>query len=213
MRHILSTALVASIVGALAGASVSALAQPPEPSEAGKAALVPAGLNADTVDGKHAVSATSNRSKRRRKLVATNKAGLLPSNIVRHKWAGLRGVPAPFADGKISWNEIQEVPIAIYQDEGIRAAYLNYVRGDEVRIPPGETRFANVLCPYGETVEGGYRAVPAAGTIHVTTSQPQFRSAGWQIEAWNDGNFDALVRAWVVCLSTTPSAALQVINQ
>jgi len=61
------------------------------PSVAG---AVQQGLNADQVDGKHAVGAKAPVAKRKNKLVATNKAGYLPDNIVRGQ-AGLRRVAVP----------------------------------------------------------------------------------------------------------------------
>ncbi|HET7734939.1 MAG TPA: hypothetical protein VFK52_03110 [Nocardioidaceae bacterium] len=41
------------------------------------------GLNADQVDGKHAVGAKTPIAKRKNKLVATNKQGFLPSSIIK----------------------------------------------------------------------------------------------------------------------------------
>lgn len=84
MRQILSTALVALVVGSLAGASVGALAQTPDEAEAG-AGISPSAvskINADRVDGKHAVGAGASLPKRAGKLVATDKNGYLPKNIV-----------------------------------------------------------------------------------------------------------------------------------
>ena len=61
------------------------------PSVAG---AVQKGLNADQVDGKHAVGAKAKVAKRKNKLVATNKQGYLPDNIVRGQSA-LRTVVVP----------------------------------------------------------------------------------------------------------------------
>ena len=84
MRQVLSTALVALIVGGLAGATVGALAQSPDEAEAG-AGISPAAvsnINADRVDGKHAVGAYASKAARAGKLVAMNGAGYLPKNII-----------------------------------------------------------------------------------------------------------------------------------
>jgi hypothetical protein len=78
MRQVLATALVALVVGALAGATVSAVAQ--SDSEVIPSAVSP--VNADKVDGKHAVSAGASRARRAGKLVATNAQGYLPNNIL-----------------------------------------------------------------------------------------------------------------------------------
>ncbi len=57
MRQIISTAVVAVIVGALAGATMSAVAQAP----AEQAITPAAGINAATVDGKSAVGYTDKK--------------------------------------------------------------------------------------------------------------------------------------------------------
>ena len=106
MRQIISTAVVAVIVGALAGATMSAVAQAP----AEQSITPAAGINADKVDGKHAIGYTTRKLARRGKLVATNRRGELPSNIVSPLWRLMRGVPATLADGQIDWGEIQNKP-------------------------------------------------------------------------------------------------------
>jgi hypothetical protein len=80
MRQLLSTALVALIVGGLAGVSAGAVAQTGQ-TPAGPAAV--STINADRIDGRHAVSATASKAARAGKLVATDAQGYLPSNIVR----------------------------------------------------------------------------------------------------------------------------------
>lgn len=107
MRQLLSTALVACIVGALAGASFGAVAQAPaEP-------IAPAAINADTVDGLSAVKATSKKAKRKNRLVAADAKGFLPSNIVKAQWGLISGKPAFLADGVVGWNEVAGMPAAL----------------------------------------------------------------------------------------------------
>src|SRR5262245_5741273 len=77
MRHIVSTAMVAIVVSLATVTAVSALAQ--EPAVA-PAAVSP--INADRVDGRHAVGAGARIAKRAGKLVATNAEGYLPANIL-----------------------------------------------------------------------------------------------------------------------------------
>lgn len=55
--------------------------------------------NADKVDGKHAVGASASKAKRAGKLVATNKNGRLPNDIIKVNWSQLKGVPADIKDG------------------------------------------------------------------------------------------------------------------
>lgn len=93
-RTVLSLGLTLSL---LIGTLMTVIAQS-ESSE--EAPIAPAaGINADTVDGRHAVGATSDKAKRARKLVATDRRGLLPSNIVKPLWSLMKGVPSGFADG------------------------------------------------------------------------------------------------------------------
>jgi hypothetical protein len=100
MRQVLSTALVALVVGVFGGGTVGLLAQAPEGERATQQAVTPAaGINADKVDGKHAVGARATRAQRAGKLVATNSLGLLPGNIVKPKWGLIQEVPLGFADG------------------------------------------------------------------------------------------------------------------
>ena len=107
MRQILSTALVAVIVGALAGVTAGTLAQ----AEPGSAVEPTAKVrNADRVDGKHAVAYTNKRGVRAGKLVATNARGLLPSNIVQPYWGYIKNKPGILADHQIHWNEIVGKP-------------------------------------------------------------------------------------------------------
>ncbi len=108
MRQLVSTALVACIVGALAGASFGAMAQAPaEPP------VTTTALNADTVDRLSAVKATSKKARRKNKLVATDSKGFLPANIVKAKWGLIGGKPAFLADDQIAWNEVQGIPASL----------------------------------------------------------------------------------------------------
>jgi len=99
MRQILSTALVALIVAALTAVTVSALAQDAPTTERTVSPAAVSNINAHRVDGKHAVGFTNKRLARRNKLVATNRQGFLPSNIVKPFWGAIKHKPAGFADG------------------------------------------------------------------------------------------------------------------
>jgi hypothetical protein len=67
-------------------------------------------VNADTVDRRDAVGATASRAERAKNLVATNREGRLPANIIEPLWKLMRGIPAVLADGRIEWKEIVELP-------------------------------------------------------------------------------------------------------
>ena len=66
--------------------------------------------NADQVDYKNAVGAKASREERAKKLVATNREGRLPSNILEPLWKLMKGIPAILADGQITWAELVGIP-------------------------------------------------------------------------------------------------------
>lgn len=84
MRQLVSTAIVAVMVSLLTVTVAGALAQdqaPPTSRRPVEPAAVSA-VNADRIDGRHAVGAYASRAKRAGKLVATNESGHLPRNII-----------------------------------------------------------------------------------------------------------------------------------
>ena len=183
MRQLVSTALVAYIVGALAGASFGAVAQAPAEPSLGTTAL-----NADSVDGLSAVKATNRKAKRKNRLVATDAKGFLPSNIVKAKWGliggkpafvadGLVGwnevvgIPGPLADGQIGWAEVQGIPAGFadgVDNLGVSGLKITYKDGDDFTVGSGGT-LATVDCPPGSTaIAGGFRQ--DATHIRVTES-------------------------------------------
>ena len=79
-----------------------------------------ANVNADRVDGRHAVKYTSNTTARKGKLMAFACHGYLPNNIV--PWAGSPRLPrcralelgaVNEADNPVHWNQLHGVPPAI----------------------------------------------------------------------------------------------------
>jgi hypothetical protein len=99
MRQILSTALVALVVAALTAVTVSALAQSEPTATSTYSPAAVSNINADKVDGRHAVGAKAKIPQRAGKLVATDKHGFLPRNIVKPLWGMIQNMPAGFADG------------------------------------------------------------------------------------------------------------------
>ena len=110
-----------------------------------------AGLNADTVDGRHAVSAKAKKKARANKLVATSQQGLLPSNILKPLWSLMVGIPPILADGQVTWAEIVGLP-AILADGQV-----------------GWGEIAGVPAGFADGVEDGAfestRSVPPSGGI------------------------------------------------
>ncbi len=116
MRQIISTAVVAVIVGAVAGATMGAVAQS-GPAATTEQVISPAtvsNINAHKVDGRHAVGSGASKAKRAGKLVATSSSGYLPSNIVKPYWGAIRNKPAGFADGVDNVGYVSKVHPKVY---------------------------------------------------------------------------------------------------
>ena len=103
VRRVMASGMaLALLVGLLGSAPVTA--------QAGDEVSVAAGVNAETVDGKDAVGAGVGKQQRAGNLVATNKQGFLPGNILKPLWSLLQGIPAVLADGQVSWGDIADKP-------------------------------------------------------------------------------------------------------
>lgn len=117
MRHILSTAITAVVVSLLTLTVAGAMAQTePAPEPGTDGAIAPSAVrasNSDRVDGRHAVGAAATKAQRANKLVATNRFGMLPGNIVKPFWGLIQNKPADLADGRIAWGEVTNKPAAL----------------------------------------------------------------------------------------------------
>jgi hypothetical protein len=156
-----------------------------------------AGINADRVDGKHAISATGKAKRRANKLVATNKQGLLPSNILRPLWSLLQGIPAVLADGQVSWGEIIGLPTILADGQvgwgevqGIPAGFADGV--DNV----GTTGYVTATAPCDGPINAGgeyvsFRNLPR-NMVHDFQVVPTGGGGDWlyieRIEAWDNGD-------------------------
>ena len=132
----LHAAIAATLVLSLLGSSSAAVMAQPADDVAPAA-----GVNADKVDGKNAVKATSNKSKRSGKLMAFSAQGYLPNNIILKAmdsdeldgldstaFATLAALQSPVgsvneADNPVNWNQLQNVPAGLADgtDNGITA--------------------------------------------------------------------------------------------
>jgi len=193
MRHILSTALVAVMVGSLAGVTAGTLAQP-EPDTERTVSPAATAANADKVDGRHAVKYTSKRGLRAGKLVATNYQGFLPSNIVKPFWGNIRNKPAGFADG--------------VDNAGVTNVKLTYVEA-KTTLAAGEAKAITAWCPKGSWATGGGWYSSGWG-FEMTRSQPYNDLSGWAAGGRNTAGSSIDIIAMAVCMSTTPSGALSI---
>ena len=88
-----------------------------------------ANVNADRVDGRHAVKYTSNTTARKGKLMAFGATGYLPSNIVQGGVATVAALQSATgavneADNPVHWNQLQGVPTAVLQADTTRSAIV-----------------------------------------------------------------------------------------
>jgi hypothetical protein len=188
MRQILSTALVALIVGALAGMTASTIAQTPEEEAIAPSAVTVA--NADKVDGKHAVGYTIKKPKRAGKLVATNAGGMLPPNIVKPFWAAIQNKPAGFADGV---------------DDGVTGLKVTrVVSALGTAFGPGNLGFSpQATCPSGSFIVGGGASITGfVGQTELLSSYP-VNATEWTAVAYKEttSSGNAQLQTFALCLS------------
>jgi len=136
------------------------------------------------------VKYSTKKSKRANKLVATNAAGYLPSNIIRPKWGYLKGVPAGFKDG--------------VDNKGVWKVTITQ-EADFVQIPAGGKGFVFTACPTGTKLVGGGFS-QAAYDVRIADSSPQ--GNGWIVSAESDSTELRNIWGYAMCLATNPSSAL-----
>ena len=194
MRHILSTALVAVLVGSLAGVTAGTLAQAEPETER---SVTPAATvaNADKVDGQHAVPYTGNKSKRKYRLVATNRNGMLPGNIVKPYWGNIQNKPKGFADG--------------VDNAGVTKLKLTRVMTGK-SIPAGQRSAVYAYCPpepASFAVGGGFHLnnddVVVLHSLPLTTNP-----SGWKLMVKNNASVAENAYVFAVCLTAWPDNTL-----
>lgn len=184
MRQVISTAVVAVIVGALAGATMSAVAQAP----AEQAITPAAGINAATVDGRSAVGYTNRKQVRRGKLVATNRQGELPSNIVRPFWGYIKNTPVGFADG--------------VDNEGLTGISVT-THAASFNLTTGGVHTVDVACPTGNVIGGGFYDVNAPNGSGLKSSYP-FNTTTWRLHIYVVSPPETGT-AYAICLDSQPA--------
>jgi len=175
---------------------------------AAEQAIVPAGLNADKIDGRHAVGHGASARKRAGKLVATNKKGQLPSNIVKPAWRLILGKPAAFRDGQIGWGEVQGMPPGFADGvDHMGMTGITLTRHGKTYDLPKETEDHFTLpCPTGKLVSGGFW-VADPENMRMERSRPIDNS--WQVGAHNVSTLQGLqLDVYVICMSTDPGSAI-----
>jgi hypothetical protein len=211
MRQILSTAIVALVVAALTAVSVSALAQSSPATDSTYSPSSVSNINADRVDGKHAVGAKATIPQRKGKLVATDKTGFLPRNIVKPLWPLIQNKPAALADGEIAWDEVQGIPAGFADgvDDGIVQMTTTQAVSANSTINAGGNGVVTVTCPANShVISGGFGA-----SSYLVFSVESFQSGnGWIAVARNTDGSAHTIFATAVCLTTNPLNALRTRN-
>jgi len=205
MRKIISTTIAA--VSLVAVTAVGAVAQSEPTAEQ---AITPAGLNADKVDGRHAVGHGASARKRAGKLVATNRRGQLPSNIVKPAWRLIIGKPAAFRDGRITWGEVQNKPGGFadgVDDEGVTAVRIKTVLSTTpLQLVASETGGDEVDCPAGFLAVGGGWTIN--GWVEYVSVYRSYAldADTWEIRAWRPSGAPgtSTIYAQVHCLRAEP---------
>jgi hypothetical protein len=174
-----------------------------------------AGINADRVDGKDAVSATNKKRARANKLVATDSRGYLPSNILTPLWSLIQGIPAILADGQVGWGEVLGMPASFadgVDDAGVTGVKVTRVQGPAVTIGSNDSATAFAACPPGSRVTGGGFLLNTSTDVSVSQSLPNPDSTGWSLKASYTGGAGtaAVLVPFAVCLSVAPDEALTV---
>jgi hypothetical protein len=89
-------------------------------------------------------------------------------------------------------------------DAGITRITLTTHSKDEL-VAPAQYKYIDVTCPAGKATGGGFFDV--SPTTHVFDSRP-YGTATWSVWVRNDGNADDYVSAYVICMTTDPSAVI-----
>ena len=199
-------------LGAVALATV--LAVTPALAQPADEVSLAAGVNADTVDGKHAVSATGKPGARKNRLVAFSAKGYLPDNVIRKArdadrldgldstafatLAALQGLTATLqspagavneADNPVHWNQLQGVPptIADGVDEG--RGYVSTVLPGTYTVPAQAGSWVIVTTTTDTDIEVTLIPTQAFRTIYVREEAFELRPNGElrrHYFAWND---------------------------
>jgi hypothetical protein len=218
LRSIIVAGLVLSLLG---GSSAAVMAQ------SGDEVTPAAGINADRVDGRNAVKATSNKSKRSGKLMAFSAQGYLPNNIILKAMdsdeldgldstafatlAALQSAAGTVneADNPVNWNQLQNVPAGLADgtDNGITAMTIAQVVGADVALAANGNAQAVVACPgVSKVVTGGFTT--SSFGVHMVSS---LRSGnGWIVAANNTTGAAQTLTPIAYCLTTDPSTGINI---
>jgi hypothetical protein len=175
IRYAMICLIAVAMLAAVAAAPT--VAQKTDPSAEG--VFEAAGINADRVDGRHAVGPGAGRWQRAGKLVAADSKGFLPNNIIR------KARNADKLDGLDSSRFLQ-------------ALYRYRQSGAETELAPGATQTMTLSCNAGDlAIAGGWQGSPG---IVVMTSEPGEGPREWTLTFGNDWDTPQPVQPHAICL-------------
>jgi hypothetical protein len=119
-----------------------------------------ANINADRIDGRHAVKSTGNVNLRKGRLMAFSAAGYLPGNIVQGGVATLAALQSTAgavneADNPVHWNQLLGVPATLAdgadEGDGYDSSIATILGGNDLAI--GASKWIAFDVPVGMDVE------------------------------------------------------------
>jgi len=156
-----------------------------------------ANVNADQVDGRHAIKYTSNKTARKGRLMAFGATGYLPDNIVAGGVATVAALQSSIgavneADNPVHWNQLQGVPptIADGADEG--DGYESTVRGP-YNLPAGATTWFSIDVLVGHDIDVTFIPTAAGGEVQILSFNFGRVDANWvrhwyEVKNWSAAN-------------------------
>ncbi|HZW01318.1 MAG TPA: hypothetical protein VFF55_07095 [Candidatus Deferrimicrobium sp.] len=138
-------------------------------------------INADRVDGRHAIKSTGNAALRKGRLMAFSAAGYLPSNIVQGGVATLAALRSTTgavneADNPVHWNQLFGVPPAVVAGDTTRS----FIAAESAPLAVNDTSSFFVDQPIGLDVEWALIPTAVGQTVYVFDNPIVGASEGFQ---------------------------------
>lgn len=222
-----SLLVTVTAIAVLAASQASAQEGATKPGDGAEQAGPAAGVNADTIDGRHAIGPTTDAKRRAGKLVATNAQGYLPNDIVlkARNADTLDGLDSPVfarsaalgsaagavneADNPVHWRQLKGIPAGFADgaDAGITGIEIKYVLSDWKSASPDGWTDTHAPCPEGSIAVGGGGI--GYSKLVLTASYAYAYGSAWGVYMHNtDPSSSHGFQAFAVCLSTIPAGGI-----
>jgi hypothetical protein len=199
LRRHTSLLVAVSAIAVLAASQVTAQEGATKPG-VDQGATRPAGINADTLDGRHAVGAGATPTERAGQLVATNAGGYLPNDIIRKaqdadKLDGVDSSAFPRvwalrsddgavnqADNPVHWKQLKGVPAPIADGKDATGLPGFYVLTAFDTLPATATDWmVSVSCYAGDYPVGAGGKADHGEVAIVVGDWPDPTIVGWRV--------------------------------